>query len=281
MARKLTSLLLLALLAAAFPAAAQEKAVYKLGLILADDSKRNGIEVLGAATDAFVAAHRFNMVERKKLDAVFTEKDLQEFIGGKVNNKLSDVLGLDLLGIVDFTVDTKQKPGEQPEITWIIDVRMVDVKTSAIVTTITSERPSLLPASTTREAGKLLFESIREAFPPMGFVVQINGKEVIVDLGSDTGLKKGDPLEVVQEGEQIIHPVTGAILDSPMKVIGELKVASASPQLSTCKIKKMQGELRLGSKVRLQAKSTVIYEWLQKIPVIKNQIKKKEKEIKE
>jgi hypothetical protein len=158
---------------------------------------------------------------------------------------------------------------------------MVDVKTSAIVTTITSERPSLLPASTTREAGKLLFESIREAFPPMGFVVQINGKEVIVDLGSDTGLKKGDPLEVVQEGEQIIHPVTGAILDSPMKVIGELKVASASPQLSTCKIKKMQGELRLGSKVRLQAKSTVIYEWLQKIPVIKNQIKKKEKEIKE
>jgi hypothetical protein len=282
MFRKLPSLLLLGLLAAAFPAAAQiEKPLYKLGLLLADDNKRNGGEVLNAATDAFVAAHRFTMVERKKLDAVFTEKDLQEFIGGKVNNKLSDVLGLDLVGIVDFTVDTKHKPGEEPETTWIIDVRMVDVKTSAIAATITSERASLLPAATTRDAGKLLFEGIREAFPPVGYVVQINGKEAIVDLGSEAGLKKGDALEIVQEGEAIIHPVTGQVLASPMKVIGELKVSSASPQLSTCKIKKVQGELRLGSLVRLQATSSVILEWLQKIPLIKDQVKKKKKEIKE
>jgi hypothetical protein len=64
-------------------------------------------------------------------------------------------------------------------------------------------------------------------------------------------------------------------------VIGELKVTSASAKISTCKIKKVKGEMRLGSLVRLQANNSIILEWLQKLPLLKKQYEEKKKEIKE
>jgi len=183
--------------------------------------------------------------------------------------------------VVDFTIDTQFTPGKLPEKTWILDVRLVDVKTAAIVTTITSNRPSLLPTSTARDAGQRLFEAIREAFPPIGYIIQINGKEATIDLGSEAGLKEGDPLEIVQEGEQIIHPVTGQVLSGPMKVVGELKVASVTPQMSTCKVKKVQGDLKVGSLVRFQGKSSKIIDWINKLPLLNRIIKDKKKDVKD
>jgi hypothetical protein len=262
-------------------ATAQEKYRYKLGLVLANPDKSNGADILSAATNAFVAARRFSVVERQILADVFTEKDFQEFIGGGINNKLSDTLGLDLLGIVDFTMYIKHKSKEERESTWVIDVRLVDVKTSEIMTTITSERFRLLPATTIREAGKSLFQSIREAFPPMGYVVQVRGKEVIVDLGSAAGLKQGDRLEVFQESKPIIHPVTREVLTTPMKMIGELKVTSVSLQMSTCKIKRAQGKLRPGNPFRLQANSSILREWVHTFSISKTVWKKGKEKSKE
>lgn len=275
---------LLLVLAAAPAAQAQvEKSVYKMGLILPQKDRRFDGEVFDAASVAFVAAKRFKVIERRELNAVFTEKDLQEFIGGQVNNKLSDVLGLDFIGIVGYSVETKHVPGGKPETTWIFDVRMVDVKTAAVVLTLTSDRPSLLPPKTPRDAGKLLFEAIREAFPPVGYVIQINGKKVIVDLGSETGVKEGDTLEIVQQGEEIIHPVTGQVLPAPLEVVGELKVVSTAPQISTCKLKSMKnkGEVTVASLVRLEERDSRFLGWMQKIPLLKNEWKKKNDEIKE
>ncbi len=264
---------ILLLFLGALPGAAQvEKSLYKLGLVSGDQGSRNENEsqrrfraaVLNAATDAFVASRRFTMVERAQLDAVFTEKNLQEFIGGQVNNKLTDVLGLDLVGVVDYTVESTESADGQRELKCIIDVRLIDVKSASILATLSSDRPSMSVPSTARAAGQLLYESIRDAFPPLGYVVSVNGKEVVVDLGSDSGVKKGDTLEIVQEGEQIIHPVTGKLLSSPMKVVGKIKVVSVSPQVSICKAP--GEEVALASLVRLQGSRTLLLDWAAKIP---------------
>jgi len=276
------------LFAIAAPSVAQvEKSIYKLGLLSgekgkhyeSDKERRLREEVLNAATDAFVAARRFTMVERNQLDAIFTEKSLQEFIGGQVNNKLTDVLGLDLVGVVGYTVSTSKSAQGEPVTKCIIDVRMVDVKTASILATLTSDRPSLvLPSSTPREAGKLLYQSIRDAFPPLGYVVSVAGKEVVVDLGTEVGLKDGDTLEIVQEGDQIIHPVTGKVLSAPMKVIGELKVVTASPQISTCKLKSKE-EPPVASLVRLKGSNSRMLEWMDRIPVFKRKLEDKRGEV--
>lgn len=281
-------LVIMLLLASALPSMAQvEKAVYKLGLISggkdkheSDKERRYREDVLNAATDAFVAARRFSMVERNQLDAIFTEKSLQEFIGGQVNNKLSDVLGLDLIGVVGYTVDTSKSPKGEPLTKCIIDVRLVDVKTASLLATVSSDRPSLLPPLTPREAGELLYKNLREAFPPLGYIVSVSGKEIVIDLGTEAGLKDGDTLEIVQEGEQIIHPVSGKVMSAPMKVVGELKVVTASPQISTCKLKS-KGEPAIASLVRLKGSDTRALNWMNKVPVLKRMVKDKEEEIKQ
>ncbi len=288
---KLSPLLaIMFLLANTPPSGAQvEKSVYKLGLIStgekekryeSETERRFREEALNAATDAFVAARRFSMVERNQLDAIFTEKSLQEFIGGQVNNKLTDVLGLDLVGVVSYTVSTARSPQGGPVAKCIIDVRLVDVKTASILATLTSDRPALLlPSSTPREAGKLLYLNIRDAFPPLGYVVSVNGKEVVVDLGTEAGLKDGDVLEIVQEGEKIIHPVTGQVLSAPMKVVGELKVVAAAPQISTCKVKS-KGAPSVASMVRLKESDTRIQKWIQMVPGIKILVKETKEMVK-
>jgi hypothetical protein len=288
---RIASLLFLLLLplAAAVPARAQEeKPKLKLGLIISEKDqkekdkrdKKDDAEVLDSATDAFVSSGRFTMVERNQLGTVLTEKSLQDFIGGTVNNKLSDVLDLDLVGIVGHTVETRKISKGETETRWIIDVRLIDVKTAGLVTTVTSDRASLgsmLPPATPREAGNLLAQSVREAFPPLGYVIKIDGKDVMVDLGTEVGLKENDTLEVVQQGEDIIHPVTGKIISAPLKVVGELKVKSANPQLSICKSKK--GEVKEGSFVRLKETESKVIKGLMLIPRIKHEILKKKKEM--
>ena len=283
-------LLLLLPFAAPAPVAAQgEKPVYILGLIVDGEKEKKSekerkidADVLNAATDAFLAAKRFKMVERNQLSAVFTEKSLQDFIGGKVNNKLTDVLSLDLVGIVSHTLETTKSAKGETSTKWIIDVRMVDVKTASLLITITSQRASvmsMLPPATPKEAGTLLAESIREAFPPLGYVIRIDGKDIVVDLGSEAGLKEGDTLEVVQKGEQIIHPVTGEALDAPLKVIGELEVVSTSPQMSICKRASRKSQFELASMVRLKGTESAIVKALMLVPRIKAQVLKQKKEL--
>ena len=287
-------LVVLLLLANAPPGVAQvEKSVYKLGLISQEKDKDKKYEsekerkerlfrteVLNAATDAFVATRRFTIVERRQLDAVLTEKSLQDFIGGQVNNKLTDLLSLDLVGVVSYTVETPKPPeGEPPVPKCIIEVRLIDVKTATLLATVTSDRPSfVLPSTNPRESGQLLYKSIRDAFPPLGYVISVSGKEVVVDLGSEAGLKKGDTLELLQEGEQIIHPVTGKLLSSPMKVIGELKVETASPQVSTCKLKSRETP-PVASLVRLKGSRSLILDWAARIPFLKKTAEKKKEEM--
>ncbi|HKV11904.1 MAG TPA: CsgG/HfaB family protein [Thermoanaerobaculia bacterium] len=266
----LSPLLVLSLFfAAAAPSVAQEgKVLYKLGLVLDKGKKDREIaeDVLNAATRAFFESKRFTLVERSQLDAVFTEKDLQGFLG-KGNKELSDVLGLDMLGIVAYTTE-QTSAGTL----FTIEVRLVDVKTGGILATLTSERSDYLtPPSAPRVAGKALFQNIREAFPPFGSVVKVSGKNVIVDLGSESGVKKGDAFEIVQEGEQIIHPKTGEVLSAEMIVIGELKVISTSPQLATCKV--TRGDSALGSIVRFKGRNSILNKTIRGIGGVWDRVK--------
>lgn len=286
MNRKLTAVLPLLLfgIAVAAASAQDEKPMIKLGLLAeGEKDKKDKLErqldaaALNAATDAFLASRRFNMVERNQLNAVFTEKSLQDFIGGKVNNKLADVQDLDLIGIVSHEVQVDRSEKGAVSKKWILEVRLIEVKTAALLVTVTSDRASLLsmvPPATIREAGALLIQSIRDAFPPLGYVVQMKGKEVVVDLGSEAGVKKGDTLEVVEEGDQIIHPVTGKLLAAPLKVIGELKVVSASPQLATCKRTSGKNKLQPANLVRLKGSESRLIKWLMKLPRIKDELQK-------
>jgi hypothetical protein len=204
---------------------------------------------------------------------VLTEKDFQEFLGGQVNQKLSDVLGLDFIGVINASEDKVEALDGKMQNRWILDVRLIAVRTAKVFATLKSERIELIQPSTIREAGQALFRSIRETFPPLGYVVALRGKEVVVDLGSESGIRDGDVLEVVREGERLIHPVHGTELPSEMIVVGELKVKSSSPALATCKTSKGKN-FEVANLVRLKLKSTLWKQWILKIPFAESVFKR-------
>jgi len=226
--------LVLILLTVAPGVAQEEQRRHKIGLVLGSEVERKlGDEILSAVTDVFASSKRFVIVERHKLEAVFTEKDLQRFLG-KGDPYLSELLDLDLLGLVVHSVETKGIGHGKAIPRVILEVRLVEVATGVILETISSERPYSPPALTLREAGNYLSETLREKFPLSGYVVRVKGKEVVVDLGIDDGLKDGAALDIVRKGEQIVHPVNHVLLPAEWIVTGELKVIFVSPHLSTC-----------------------------------------------
>lgn len=215
----------------------------RLGLVLSeniDERYRNDRElqknVLVAATAAFVGANRFEMAERAKMDKVFQEKSLQEFLDNGPGS-FSDIVGVDFIGIIDYMreeSDYEDGDGFQ----YFIDVRMVDTRTGLIVGTISSERSGLGEggAPSVRTAGDSLRQNVRKAFPPMGYVIQLAGREIVIDLGQSAGVRRGDVLEVVRQGDQIIHPVTGMPLPAIEEVVAKLKVHDAGEAISRCKV---------------------------------------------
>jgi hypothetical protein len=257
--------LLLSLALASGSAQAQtSKSKLVLGLVLpkATSGTESDTDAINAATDAFFLSKRFKIVERNELNAVFSEKDIQEFLGGKINSELTETLGLDLIGVVNHSNNRLRSTDGIEAVHWIIDVRLVDVRTATIIGTLSSERENRIrPPATAREAAESLFESIRESFAPTGYVIEVRGDQIIVDLG--------DILEVVREGRSIIHPVTGEVIPGEMEAIGELKVISATNKTSICKPKKSNLQVANASLVRLKKDSAVWKIWLRHVPFVR------------
>ncbi len=238
-----------------------------LGLVLSENRPhRLDAEFLNAATEAFFRTRRFQLMERDRLDAIVDEKGLQEFISALTSGSslagMDELEGVDMIGLVSYT--TEFVPGLAGDLVkvYYISVRLVSVSTGQILNTIDSRQGGLLDPTTPHLAGNYLYKSIREVYPPIEYIVRLKGTEAIVGMGADMGLKDGDLLEVIRDGEPIFHPVTGKPLPGEETPIGTLKVVRASQQISICKIKKADGALQVGDRVRLKAtdprKSTLI-----------------------
>lgn len=220
----------------------RERGVYKLGLIVSGAHERERLDALGAVQLAFFYSRRFRVVQCMTVEGALTDQDLKNFTLRQGKHELGSGSAPDLLGIVDYSVESVLFAGKEIA-AWALTVRLVDVETFDLMTTLTSQRrgPSLSP-STLWVAEDLLRQSIREAFPPFGRILKVATDEYVIDLGFVDGLRVGDILEIVED-ESIIDPFTGSATWGAVKVIGELAVVSISPRSSSCKLKSARGEV--------------------------------------
>jgi hypothetical protein len=63
-----------------------------------------------------------------------------------------------------------------------------------------------------------------------------------------------------------------------MKVIGELKVVTTAPQVSTCKLKS-KGMPPIASLVRLKGSRSLILDWASRVPFLKKTMETKKEEV--
>jgi hypothetical protein len=217
----------------------------RLGLIIEDQKHRRiDDEIYNASVRAFVRTRRFKMLERDELDAVIKEKSLQDFIGALggdgAGSGLEKIIGADQIGLVSYTIERDSVTRES---TYWIEVRMLDVDTGSVLGVIDSRRAGLNEPTTPFIAGNYLYENIRKVFPPQGYVLEVKGKKVTINLGNGAGLKKGDKIKVVRQGEMVIG-INGDPLGSHEIEVSTLTVTMVQDRYSTCKQRKGDAVVR-------------------------------------
>lgn len=235
--------------------------VYTLGLVSSSfkdrpyhHEKELEDRMVSTASRAFLSSRRFKLIEREKLVAVFNEKDLANILDGG-DSDLSKIKGVDYIGVIDFGSERQRSPGGGSQTTYWIDVRLIEVRTAAVLTTLSSRRDlALSPATDVDIVGDRLLINIREQFPPQGHIVDISPERVLVNIGKNMGLEKGDRLEVVREGERFIDPVEHTLIEAEEIVIGVLKVTTVGMSTATCAIKDAESDFAVADRIRLKAK---------------------------
>ena len=72
----------------------------------------------------------------------------------------------------------------------------------------------------------------------MGRVADVSGEEIYIDLGTDSGFKKGDTLLIVRETSPI--EVNGKIVGMKTIQIGKAKITEVNAEYSVCKVVSLQ-----------------------------------------
>lgn len=82
------------------------------------------------------------------------------------------------------------------------------------------------------------FATEMEEFPFEGSVVTVTGSgQVVINRGSEFGVEEGQILAMTEEGETLIDPDTGAVLDQlEGEEIGTLEVLKVREKVSYCKV---------------------------------------------
>lgn len=193
-------------------------------------------------TTGLVEAGRFEIVERRLLKKIIDEQKIGA--SGLIDRDSTARLGR-VLGVQTVVSGTVIKLDNSVE----INARLLNVETGTILAAekIRSQRATDLSGMVSQITDKIIL-----AFPLQGYVVQREGKKVIVDIGSQTGIRNGARFIVFKEGKVIKHPKTGEVLDIETIDLGEIELQEVKERTSTARIisEAVTGSIISGTMVR-------------------------------
>ena len=209
-------------------------------------------------TTSLVTYNRFDLVERSRIEKVMKEQRFQ--VSGLVDEshavEVGKLLGAEavIFGGVTSVSQTKiDKFAYDVMKTEVgIDVRVVNVTTGKVVlasaATGVTENKLITTASGTvvsgatddksgygsalRQAIDEVANKISQLNAVVGFVVDVKGNLVTLDLGSDVGIAMGSKFVAVRVGDEIVHPLTKKRLGWKKEVMCEITVRTVEKSLS-------------------------------------------------
>ena len=214
-----------------------------------------GIIAAEMITTDLVNLKSCTVVERTELSRVFEEqkRGAQGLLDEATVTELGGILGLDylLLGFADSSINREpghyyyNKKHQRDE--WIdgtttcnvtLTLKLVNVKNGQIAwsdqTAITNYNEDINAA-----LSEAAYDSVRKIYkfiPLQGYVINVDGGQYIIDLGTNHNMSKGDVLEVNGTSNAIRHPVTGELIVMK-KSIGELEVIEVLDTMCVAKLK--------------------------------------------
>ncbi len=165
---------------------------------------------------------RFDVIERRLLEKVLEEQRV--VMSGLVQEERASRLG-NLLGAGVLITGTVMKLKDFTE----INARIIDVSSGSIIAaeSVKSGTTAKLQALILQMADKIM-----QAFPLNGYVIEREGKTILLDLGTRSGVRPGMLFDIVKEGKTIKHPKTGQILDVKRIQIGTVRITTARETIS-------------------------------------------------
>ena len=186
---------------------------------------------------------RFKVMERAALNQVLAEQSLGQsgVLDATTAAEIGKGIGVDAIIIGSVAA--------APSGALSIDTRVIDTESAAIIVAHDAYTGSS-DAQSVKNAVENLARKITESLPLVdGYVIRIDGTELIIDVGRNGGLKKGMKCVIYKEGAPIKHPITGEILGKETNVIGEILVTDAFDKYSVAKqLKSMLGVISIGDK---------------------------------
>lgn len=79
--------------------------------------------------------------------------------------------------------------------------------------------------------------------PIEGYVVQVSGNTVYLNLGRDSRIKVGDLVRIFHPGEAIVDPKTGEVLDQELIFVAEARVGKVKERVSEAIVTRKQGDV--------------------------------------
>lgn len=224
-------------------------------------------EVYQLVVGSFLRTHRFDLMERNKVQELLAEAKFQN--SGLVDEsgaaRLGRMLGVQWVVIGSYTGEIiafyGDKHADNVLMRWFtskltLNLRMVNVETGKIQETFDASGSN--KDSTVEKTRQGLFEDctrkldreIFNKFPLTGTILRVDSeKEAMVDLGRKDGLSAGDKFQLVEYTPDAVHPVTGKVIKGAPRIIGEMKVVSVGPESCIMKASGLQGPLKAGQRV--------------------------------
>ncbi|MCK5503983.1 MAG: hypothetical protein KAJ10_02415 [Thermodesulfovibrionia bacterium] len=207
------------------------------------ESSISGEAVYESFISALVNQKRFRMIEREKIEEVLSELQLSKsvIVDPDTASKIGKIVIAD--AIMTGTIYERNNSLE-------VLTRLIDTETGNIIVAkdVFDGDKSLL---TVDRLGQGLALKYKESLPLLeGVVVEKDGKELIIDLGKDTKIKRNMGLILFREGHEIIHPSSGRPLGRKIEKLGEAKVDNVYEKYSSAIVEKgKEAEIRARDKL--------------------------------
>jgi len=227
-------------------------------------------QLLARVTQAFFRTGRFQMVERAQLNAVLKEGKFEQ--SGLVDDATAARLGKQMGAAFVLVGNYTGSIGHTAEVTSHFfggktreDAYPghLEVRLDLVNTEDGSIREAFLIHAASQDAKayhayELLLDDLTAnleketaaRFPMMGYVIKvISEREALVDLGRAQRLEKGAAFQLVEQGPDVVHPVTGKLIKGERRVLTQLQVTDVGDESSILKVTGDRVTLKVGQTV--------------------------------
>jgi tetratricopeptide (TPR) repeat protein/peroxiredoxin len=193
-------------------------------------------------SDQLNSSGRVQVVERILIERLIEELNLgsSELANPETALKLGKVLAAKIIG----TGSLYYLPAGT-----VLSLRLIDTETSALPKVVTRQfGPGISLSKELNKLNREILKALVQKYPLRGFVVQVSGDRILINLGSKQGVVHGTTFEVLKEQEPIKYK--GKSMRSAPKSIAQLRVVQVEPDLCYAQVLNQEGSITRDDKVQ-------------------------------